>query len=250
MPFAARVELYWRSLLAVVMAFAAAPLFSAEWSDEALTSLLGRYEDSRGGLLKLGGLEAVRVEGVTRQQGRVYSFVLHRKRPDLLRFRIELGEEALILGYDGQFAWKRSISQTGRETETLGREEADWLSREASLRDPLARALEGLSRSMRYLGLRESMERSVHVIEVVGPFGKRYVYHLDSSSLDVVRRETFAPSGEPVMETLYSDYREVEGYRFAFFIENRVAGQAISLTRIDSVKINPGVLSFYFKRPV
>jgi hypothetical protein len=56
--------------------------------------------------------------------------------------------------------------------------------------------------------------------------------------------------GSDGLETSYRDYREVDGYQFAYEIENRIGDQLLSLVEIDTIKVNPGLLNFYFERPL
>ncbi len=221
----------------------------AQQDDGALRDLLERYEATRGGIIKLEALGALQVEGVTKQQGQVYAFTLYKKRPGLVRFRMQRGEESVILGYDGRTAWKRVLRGSERVTESLDATGAELLGEEAALRDPLARALETFNRQVRYLGEEENDGVRTHAVEVFGPWKTRSVYFLDSETLDIIRRQRFDARGGQVLETLYADYREVEGYRFAFRIENQLDGETLSVTRLEAIQVNPGVLNFYFRPP-
>jgi hypothetical protein len=55
--------------------------------------------------------------------------------------------------------------------------------------------------------------------------------------------------GELSIQTLYRDYREVEGFPFAFEIDTRVDGETRSLAKVKNIDVNPGILSFYFTKP-
>ena len=84
----------------------------------------------------------------------------------------------------------------------------------------------------------------------VRKFRKPFVrYYLNSTSGLVLKRVQIHADGTFGLETLYRDYREIDGYQFAFEIENRISDQLVSLVRIETIEVNPGLLSFYFEKP-
>ena len=92
-------------------------------------------------------------------------------------------------------------------------------------------------------------ERSVLVLEVIEYDSEASRYYLDLETAHIVRVDHLGADGELSIQTLYRDYREVEGFPFAFEIETRVNGETKSLAKVNSIEVNPGVLSFYFAKP-
>lgn len=222
----------------------------AQGVDPALKTILDRHAETRGGLLKLNALDALHIEGATSQQGRDYRFVIFKKKPGLIRLSLEGEGETLLLGFDGRIAWKRLTVDGKARTETLDAGEARVLRQEASLDSPLINYLEKPENRLSYVGVRRVSDVELHVIDVRLPSGEHFRYCLDRVSLDLYEKELLDPDGKPLLRTRYRDYRDVGGYRFAFMIENFIGDKLFSLTEINEIKVNPGLLSFYFKPPL
>ena len=87
------------------------------------------------------------------------------------------------------------------------------------------------------------------MLEVIEYDSEASRYYLDLETAHIVRVDHLGADGELSIQTLYRDYREVEGFPFAFEIETRVNGETKSLAKVNSIDVNPGILSFYFAKP-
>ena len=92
-------------------------------------------------------------------------------------------------------------------------------------------------------------ERSVIVLEVIEYDSEASHYYLDFETAHIVRVDHLDAEGNLSIQTLYRDYREVEGFPFAFEIETRVNGETKSLAKVNSIDVNPGIISVYFAKP-
>jgi len=133
--------------------------------------------------------------------------------------------------------------------EDLSTDQLSALSDEADFDSPLIRHLEKSWNQISFMGREKLGDTNVNVLEV-SKFRKPFVrYYLDSRSGLVLKREQIHQDGTLGLETQYRDYREIDGYRFAFEVENRIGGQLLSLVKIETIDVNPGLLSFYFQKP-
>ena len=87
------------------------------------------------------------------------------------------------------------------------------------------------------------------MLKVIEYYFEASRYYLDLETAHIVRVDHLDANGEISIQTLYRDYREVEGFPFAFEIETRVYGKTKSLSKVKSIDVNIGLLSFYFAKP-
>ena len=76
-----------------------------------------------------------------------------------------------------------------------------------------------------------------------------FKYYVDVVTAHVVRVDRVGDNGEIKFQTLYRDFKEVDGFPFAHEIETRVNGETTSLAKVNVIEVNPGLLSFYFEKP-
>ncbi len=120
---------------------------------------------------------------------------------------------------------------------------------EANFDSPLFRHLEKSWNQITLVGNEQLDDTHVNVLEVK-KFGKPFArYYLNSRSGLILKRVSINPDGTLGLETQYRDYREVDGCQFAFEVENRLGDQQVSLVKIETIEVNPGLLSFYFEKP-
>ena len=91
--------------------------------------------------------------------------------------------------------------------------------------------------------------RIVLVLVVIEYDFEASCYYLDYETAHTVRVDYLNTDGKVSIQTFYRDYREVEGFPFVFEIEKRAKGETNSLAKINSIDLNPVILSVYFVKP-
>ncbi len=211
--------------------------------------ILERYTESLGGPRSVAALSSLSIEGSQVQGGTSYQFLMRKKRPNSIRYRLTAGETSIVCGFNGGQGWQRTKVGGAVTIEDLSTDQLSALRDEADFDSPLFRHLEKSWHQISLFGNEHLGDTYVNVLEV-SKFRKPFVrYYLDSVSGLVIKRVQIHPDGTYGLETQYRDYREIEGYQFAFEVENRVGDQLVSLVRIETIEVNPGLLSFYFEKP-
>lgn len=212
--------------------------------------LLQRYTESYGGLRDANRLSSISIEGVQIQGGVEYNFSLHKKRPGSLRYQLEGEHASLTSVYNGEKGWLR-VKQGGEVSiRELTGDQLEMLKKEARFESPLYRHLEKPATRIQLEGREMIGEVGTYILRVDEPDDLASLYYLEPRSSHVLRIDRLNEDGEVVFQTLYSSYKEVAGYPFAHEVENRIKGERVSLTKVESVSVNPGLLSFYFEKPV
>ncbi len=215
----------------------------------AMRRALQRYTEAYGGIRDVDKLASISVEGTQIQGGKTYNFLMRKKRPNSIRYRLSSGDTSIVSAYDGQTGWMQ-IDQAGKiRTMPLNADQVKILEDEGRFESPLFRHLEQRDNELKMIGRERVGELSTYVFEAHDSMGLTTRYYLDVNHPYVVQRERLDETGAVAMQTLYRDYREVEGYPFAFEVENRIGGKVVSVVKVDSIRVNPGLLSFYFDMP-
>lgn len=169
-----------------------------------------------------------------------------------MQFVIALAWERIpiICGRNKGVGWQRTKVGDLVSIADLSVDQSELLAAESQFDSPLFRHLEKPWNSILLLGNEQLGDTHVTVLEVK-QFGEPFRrYYLNSRSGVIVKRVQIHSDGSDGLETSYRDYRAVDGYQFAYEIENRIGDQLLSLVEIDSIKVNPGLLNFYFERPL
>ena len=215
----------------------------------AMQRALQRYTEAYGGGRDADALSSISIEGTQEQGGQVFDFLLRKKRPNSIRYRLTHGEKSVVTAYDGIAGWTQSEENGEVTTRKLTREERIALKQEAIFEGPLFRHLERRSNEVEMTGRAQVEGRDVYIFKTRELSGRRSLYYLDARKPHVLKVERLGADDTVEMTILYRDYKDVEGYPFAFEVETRVGEEVVSLVKIDSIIPNAGLLSFYFRMP-
>jgi hypothetical protein len=236
--------------IVVISLLSILPLFGFAQSDAyVLQRILQRYTESYGGFRDADALSSLSVEGTIEQDGQTFSFLMRKKRPYSMRYRLSSGMNKVVTGYNGSVGWLRFEVDGEVVIEVLDASAEAALREQARFDSPLFRHLEKSENDLKLIERATLEDHNVYVIEVqgLGEYVERY--YLDAATAHVLRHDQLSRTGKLLLETRYRDYREVDGFPFAYEVETRLDGQTMSLAKINSINVNPGLLSFYFEKP-
>lgn len=215
------------------------------------TDLIGLHIKAMGGEYALARLEAFRVEGTHLQNGQESQFKLHKKRPDLLRFSLTNKSLNGLFVYNGKEGWARKQVQDAPViVQEIKGPALSALMEEARFESPLmTQNRDGDDQIRREADV--ELNGSLHYVLTWAHDGVlKARYFLDATTYLVSKRELIGKNGETELTTYYANYLEVAGYLFAYKVTNEVDGQVLNTQSIEEVRINPGILSFYFEKPL
>lgn len=239
------------STFALFLAMACLPLASFAQDGESflVQRILQKYTEAYGGLRDADALSSLSVEGTIEQSGQRFDFLMRKKRPYAFRYRLSSGENSAITGYNGSEGWKR-VETNGEVTiESLEGKALSDVRDLARFEGPLFRHLEKRENKVTFIRRDMIGDRAVHVLEVSTFGSNRTHYYIDSQRAHILQIDSIEQDGEVGLQTFYRDYQEVDGFPFAREVETRKGGQTLSLARVGEIRVNPGLLSFYFEKP-
>ena len=219
--------------------------------DDAVTleSILQRFTEAYGGFRDADSLLSLSVEGTILQNGREFDFLMRKKRPHSMRYRLSNESNSVIAGYDGSQGWIRKKIKGEVSIDLLDEESEPSMRKQARFESPLFHHLQKRENQIELVERITLDERSILVLEVIECGSELSRYYLDLETAHIVRVDHLDAEGELRIQTHYRDYREVEGFPFAFEIETRVSSETRSLAKVNSIDVNPGILSLYFAKP-
>ena len=214
-----------------------------------LESILQRYTKAYGGFRDVDALTSLSVEGTILQNGQTFDFLMRKKRPHFMRYRLSNEYYSVIAGYDGSQGWILTKNNQEVSTDLIDQEAHLKIRDQSRFDSPLFFHQQKSEHQIKLIERTSLDGRSVLVLEVIEYDSEASRYYLDFENTHIVRVDHLDADGEFSIQTLYRDYREVEGFPFAFEIETRVNGETKSLAKVNSIDVNPGIISVYFAKP-
>ena len=226
------------------------PIYGLAQEDAfTLESVLQRFTKAYGGFRDADALSSLSVEGTILQNGQTFDFLMRKKRPHSMRYRLSNESNSIITGYDGSQGWIRTKNNQEVSIDLLDQEARRKIRDQSRFDSPLFYHLQKREHQIELIERSSLDGRSVLVLEVIEYDSEASRYYLDLATAHIVRVDHLGADGELSIQTLYRDYREVEGFPFAFEIETRVNGETKSLAKVNSIDVNPGIFSVYFAKP-
>ena len=214
-----------------------------------LESVLQRFTKAYGGFRDADTLTSLSVEGTILQNGQTFDFLMRKKRPHFMRYRLSNDYNSVIAGYDGSQGWIVTKNNQEVSIDSIDQEAHRKIRDQSRFDSPLFFHLQKSEHQIELIERTSLDGRSVLVLEVIEYDSEASRYYLDFVNTHIVRVDHLDADGEFSIQTLYRDYREVEGFPFAFEIETRVNGETKSMAKVNSIDVNPGIISVYFAKP-
>lgn len=215
----------------------------------AVNNVLRLYSENYGAVGDKDNLNSVIINGLQIQNGLTYRITIHKKRPNLLRHRLEIDGITLTTTYDGQQAWLGRSERSQVRHRNLSGPGLTAVQAEARFEGPLYRSREKNDTKVSFLRKDQVADIEVLVLRVAERGAPDSLYYIDPKTAYVLQMDQLDEAGEVTFQTLYRDYRLIDGYPFAHEVENRVDGEVVSLTQIESIVVNRGILNMYFSDP-
>ena len=237
-------------LLATFLCFLPWSSPSAQTIDEIIKKAIG----ARGGIDKIKAVESERITGrVAFSQGLEGTVVLELERPHKLYSEITVEGQKVLRAYDGKSAgWTVNPFTENRGVVEMSADELKDMPDESDLDGPLVDYKSKGSR-VELVGKENSDGKAVYRLKVTTKSGEVRSYLIDCATFLTTKWEgTRKVGNEPLpWESVLSDYREVQGMKFPFKIDQGSPRTEYQQTlTIDKVEINPKIEESHFAKPV
>jgi outer membrane lipoprotein-sorting protein len=233
-----------------VLAFLAAP---AQAQDLTLDEVLNNYYEAIGGLDAWEAVQSIKMTGKMMMGGMGIEapFTVMAKRPNKARVEFEFQGMAGIQAYDGETAWQVMPFMGNPDPEEVPEDDAEDLYETADLDGPLVGWQES-GYTVELLGMEETEGTPAYKLKVTLKNGNVQYYYLDAEYFIPIRMEGVREAqGRTVeYESIFSDYKEVDGLMIAHSIEARPKGApAGQVVTIDLIELNVDLPDSLFVMP-
>ena len=237
-------------LLATLLCFAPQGSSSAQTVDEIIKKAI----DARGGIEKIRAVESERITGrVSFSQGLEGTVVLELERPQKLYSEITVEGQRVLRAYDGKSAgWTVNPFTENKDVVAMSAEELKEMPDESDLDGPLV-DYKSKGSQVELAGKEDLNGKPVYRLKITARSGQVRSYLIDAGTCLTIKWEGTRKLGAQPLpwESLLSDYREVQGLKFPFKIDQGSPGTEYKQTlTIDKIEINPKIDESHFAKPV
>lgn len=243
------LEMKTKLLLATLLCFLPLRLSSAQTVDEIIKKAI----DARGGIDKIKAVQSERISGrVAFSHGLEGMVVLELERPHKLYSEITVEGQKVLRAYDGKSAgWTLNPFIENKGVVEMSADELKEMPDESDLDGPLV-DYKSKGSQVELVGKGDSDGKAVYRLKITTRSGEVRSYLIDGSTFLTTKWEgTRKVGNDPVpWESVLSDYREVQGLKFPFKIDQGSPGTEYQQTlTIDKVEINPKIDEAHFAKP-
>ncbi len=223
-------------------------LFAQEMT---LQTLLRQHRSAQAEVSRMVEANTLRLSGETSQQGATFNFTLYKKSPNLLRYEIDYKTRQVAIIFDGENGYYLYLDEPQRPAVLASGEQRILLEQEAFFAGPLISAAERGYR-MVYKGRTEihGHDNAVYQVELTDTDSPAVMeVYLDAYSFLEVSREVRPTAEAKPLVTYFSDFRDVQGFKIPYRVENYFDGKLVSSTKVKDVSIDVGILGYFFEKP-
>ncbi len=222
---------------------------AAQTADEIVSKVLV----ARGGTSKIKAVRSQRITGTIDFGGGVEGpFVVELERPGKMHIEVTIQGQTLVRSYDGKSTgWIINPFSTSKSVEPMSAEDISNIADESDFDGPLVDYKEKGNR-IELAGKEDVEGKPAYRLKLTSKKGETRSYLFDAASYHLVKWEGTRKVGDKEVqwESLFRDYREVNGLQFAFEIDSDAPGTEQSQKIIaEKIEVDPQLDESRFGKP-
>ena len=192
--------------------------------------------------------QSIRVTGTIERGGLSENFTLIKKRPNKMRITIKRGSQEIIFGVSANTVWQciRAPEQEDQFARIEGEEAAAWVA-QTRFFDWIISANQGEGEIVG-IEVKQWAGNDSLKVGVMDAYGNTYEIFIDPQTLYPLAERQTLPDGR-ITETIYSDYRDVDGLPTPFQLAISKDSKVVSKIQLNNSALNVGLLSKLFELP-
>ncbi|HWS18225.1 MAG TPA: hypothetical protein VN223_09425 [Candidatus Elarobacter sp.] len=226
--------------------------FSLSLSAQTVDEIIAKHIAAQGGVTKLKAVQSIRMTGNFERGGMQAGFIQVFKRPMKMRLDISVQGLTMTQAYDGEKGWQ-VVPFTGKQDpELMTGDDLKNTQEQADLDGPLM-DYKNKGTTVELIGKEKVAGKDSYHLKVTLKNGD--VRHLYLDAVTFLGQKTAARTmmrgTEVELESILGDYKEVDGLKFPFSIEqHQVGGEGPGQKIIfKKIELNPPVEDSIFKMP-
>lgn len=220
---------------------------------QTLDEIIKRAIEARGGTEKIKAVQSERIIGTFAAQGVEGTLVLELLRPHRLYSEVTVEGQKVLRVYDGKSSgWTVNPFTENKDAQEMSADELKGMPDESDMDGPLV-DYKAKGSQAELVGKEDAAGKAAYRLKITAKSGEVRSYLIDGTTFLTSKWEGTRRIGQQELpwETTLSDYREVQGLKFPFKIDQGSPGTDYqqSLT-IEKVEINPRLDESHFAKPV
>jgi len=221
----------------------------AQTADEIVKKAL----DARGGAAKIKAVQSERVTGrIVFAPGQEGAFVVELKRPLKMHMEISVQGQSIVRVFDGKSAgWILNPFDQNKDVQPMPAEDLKNITDESDFDGPLV-DYQAKGNQIELIGKEVLDDKPVYRLKLTNKSGDTRFYLFDAATFILRKWEGTRKTGtrEVPWESYFSEYREVQGLKYAFRIDQGSPGTGDKQTLItEKIEIDPTLNDARFGKP-
>jgi hypothetical protein len=216
-------------------------------------ALVDKIVAAKGGLDRLRGIKTITATTTaisTAPDGQATSAetVTYLAYPDRVRVETKAADFSIVQVFDGTRAWVKDPKGVHDVPERMIRDLQSGLRRDTIA--VLLSALDGKVRARSLPDVKDENGKIHHALELSGTDLEPMVMYVDPDT-SLIAKQTYVAggAGQPLVEELFGDYKEVDGVQVAFTARLRVGGRQVLERKVSNFAVNGAISPTLFARP-
>jgi hypothetical protein len=226
---------------------------AARAAGQTADEIVAKVLTARGGLEKAKAVQSERITGTLYFNPELYGpFLAEFKRPGKMHNEVTIQNKTIVRAFNGKdVGWVINPFVGKEAAEPMSADEVKDVSNEADFDGPLVDA-KAKGNTIELIGMAKVEGRDAYVLKVMHKDGQVSSYFFDKETFLLVKWSGIDNiNGEAVTrETLFKDYRDVGGLKFAFELVSNTPGTDVTQRIVvEKIEIDPSIDDARFGKP-
>ena len=230
----------------------AAGLISAAAWAQTTDEIVAKHQKAMGGKDKIKAVKTERITGkMVMGQGMEAPFTMEMARPNKMRMEFTFQGMTGVQAFDGKTGWSVMPFMGKTDPEAAPEEEAKKMQEQASM-DGLLMDYKDFGRTVELVGKEDLEGTPVYKLKVTQKSGDVAYLYIDAEQFMLLKQtgKTKVRGQEVESETVFGDFKTIDGLVFPYSIEQKAAGMPGGMTMtVSKIELNPGVPDSRFTMP-
>ena len=234
-----------RKTLVVVSAVLSFVFLSSSASAQTVDEIIAKNLAAKGGVEKIKAVQSLRTTGTMSGMGpQTASLLTISKRPNLSRQEITVNGQTIVMAFDGTAA--RMINpMAGPGAIDVPAEQVEMIKDQSDIDGPLV-DYKTKGSTIEFVGNEVVDGKNVVHLRIARKMLPAQEVLLDAKTYLETKITTQVP-GSGVLETVLSDYRDVQGLMMPFSVKTIAAGMTVNEVKLTKIEVNPVIDDGVFK---
>lgn len=223
----------------------------AAWAQTA-DEIIEKHLQAMGGKDKLKAVQSERITGkMVMGQGMEAPFTLEMSRPNKMRMEFTFQGMTGVQAFDGKTGWSVMPFMGKTDPEAMPEEEVKRMQEQSDM-DGLLLDYKEHGRTVELVGKEELEGTPVYKLKVTQKSGDVFNVYIDAEQYLQLKQagKTKVRGQEIESETIFGDFKKVDGLVFPHSIEQKAAGMPGGMVMtVSKIELNPSVTDSRFTMP-